>query len=332
MSETRRPTAGTARRAVALAIGALVAVLLRVTTAVAGPTTATAVRFDRLSTPGVTLPGTPGATGLWYVVQDRALRAELSFVANNVLAPALHDQVHLRDRELRGRRVGLGRRALPRGHRRRGRPDRDRGPGDRRDPGRVGRHEAQGHHRDLAHVRRADPESDPVNTNARSVIGGQGGTTTECNATVEAPVCADLVPPTTGFTAGGLFSRGFCSTTDKCTDTYIQALVAFQADRSDPATLIMKCDKDRCGGGAIRKQNLVVTLVPGTSGVTADPCPAKGTVGPAPQKFARTTPDRARGTTPADNPPLPAVRRGCQGPLPLTWRAGSVGQQTGGQR
>ena len=283
MSETRRPTAGTARRAVALAIGALVAVLLPVTTAVAGPTTATAVRFDRLSTPGVTLPGTPGATGLWYVVQDRALRAELSFVANNVLAPLSTTKSTSVTVSYGG--VTLGSVDVP--------------PGDTgavvdltaiADPVTDATLAASADTKPKASTgtsRTFDVliQSDPVNTNARSVIGGQGGTTTECNATVDAPVCADLVPPTTGFTAGGLFSRGFCSTTDKCTDTYIQALVAFQADRSDPATLIMKCDKDRCGGGAIRKQKLVVTLVPGTSGVTADPCPAKGTVGPAPQKF-----------------------------------------------
>jgi hypothetical protein len=256
--------------------------LLPVVTATAAPSaTATAVRFDVISTPGLTLPRTPGANGLWYVVQDRAFQADLSFVDKNVPTPlstsktttvtVSYNDVVLGSVDVlpgaTGATVALAAIA---------------------DPATEVTLSASADTKPRATTGTSPSfdvliESLGVSNNERSVIGGSGGTATECNATIEAPVCADLVPPTSGFGAGGLLSRGLCASAATCKDTYIQALVQLGANGLDPATLIMKCDKDKCGGGAIKKQTLLVTLAPDPSAplggdVTAPACLSKGVV------------------------------------------------------
>ena len=131
-------------------------------------------------------------------------------------------------------------------------------------------------------------DDEPVNPSARTSIGGSGGTE-GCDPLAPNPstpgvsVCADLLPPVGGsFGAGGTLSQGVCGT--DCRDSYIQALVAFGLDRANPSTLVMKCDKDECGVGPIRRQVLEVNLSPESGGlldedVRAEACPAKGTVG-----------------------------------------------------
>ena len=80
MSETRGPTARTTRRAVALAVGALVAVLLPVTTATgASPPTATRVVVTGFTTAGVDVPDTGGAPAA-YIVKNQTFTLTLCFV------------------------------------------------------------------------------------------------------------------------------------------------------------------------------------------------------------------------------------------------------------
>jgi hypothetical protein len=128
-------------------------------------------------------------------------------------------------------------------------------------------------------------ESDTVNTGTRTSTGGEGGTVDACTASPANPVCADLLPPTSsGFGAGGQLSRGLCSTTDTCKNSFIQPLVAFTTTAHDPATLVMKCDKKLCGVGAIQRQSLTVTLSPDPASafggdLVAPACPEKGVVG-----------------------------------------------------
>lgn len=130
-------------------------------------------------------------------------------------------------------------------------------------------------------------DDEGIEPGLRTSIGGDGGTDTECNATAAARICADLVPPAGGFAEAGRLARGLCARDDDCRVEYVQALVPFVgADGvgGSPATLIMKCDKAECGGGAIRKQQLNVTLSPNPDSdfagtFTAPACPAKGTVG-----------------------------------------------------
>jgi hypothetical protein len=127
----------------------------------------------------------------------------------------------------------------------------------------------------------------PVNTQGRSSVGGNGGAD-GCNPvapdalTPGKSVCADLLPPFEGsFGPGGTLSQGVCG--NDCEGSYIQALVDFGADPSDPSTLIMKCDKEECGVGPIRRQVVEVNLSPAgddelNEDVPAPACPSKGVV------------------------------------------------------
>ena len=132
-----------------------------------------------------------------------------------------------------------------------------------------------------------------VATNQVTSIGGSQSAGAACNPTATNPICADLVPPASGFASGGLMSRGLCAAGDKCRVEYVQALAPFATTDSNgiapaPATLVMKCDKAECGGGAINKNKLNVTLSPNPASAffgtfTAPACPAKNTVGYVPE-------------------------------------------------
>ena len=115
-------------------------------------------------------------------------------------------------------------------------------------------------------------------------VGGGGGIGTPCSATPGEPVCADLQLPNGAATAPGLLSLGVCDAVDTCSGQSVQVLIGLNASRSNPAALVMKCDKSLCPGGGIKSYKLKVTLTPGTPAVTAPSCPKKNTVG-ADQKF-----------------------------------------------
>ena len=59
----------------------------------------------------------------------------------------------------------------------------------------------------------------------------------------------------------------------------LQVLAAFELPRSSPATLIVKCDKVLCAGGAIRNYAPKVSLAATGLLQPAPPCPSKGVVG-----------------------------------------------------
>lgn len=282
MSGTRSRTARAARTAIALAIGTLVAVLLPVVAEGAQPsTTATHIRFASIGTPSIPLPDTPGTDGLAFVVAGTPFDVGLTFL-DDADAPA-----PLSANATVTVTVRLGKTAL----------------GSVDVPGGSTTAQVQGltiaaPTADVILTASARSrvtgtsapfdvliESDAVNTDKRTSTGGDGGTVDGCTATLANPVCADLLPPTSsGFSAGGQLSRGLCSTSDICKNSYIQPLVAFTADNQDPATLVMKCDKKLCGTGAIQRQVLNVTLSPNPQSafggdLVAPACPAKGVVG-----------------------------------------------------
>lgn len=136
-----------------------------------------------------------------------------------------------------------------------------------------------------------------------SFQAGFGGTNDCAEATESAPVCEIVVLPR-GTRSGVLLSVGACDTdaasiyapcyrsaTGTVGGGVTQALFAQPSRTTDaytpqsPATIIVKCDKTLCGGGAI--QNLSVlwsfsgTGDLGADGQRAAPCPAKGTMATA---------------------------------------------------
>ncbi len=119
---------------------------------------------------------------------------------------------------------------------------------------------------------------------ASAGIGGDDNSCTQ--ATTANPVCGVLVLPY-GAPSGVLLSLGACDTTyAKCGSTkgaVVQALVDLSGgsySKTSPATLVVKCDKSLCGGGAIQNVHLNFSFDGNTPLAPASACPAKSTVGP----------------------------------------------------
>lgn len=127
---------------------------------------------------------------------------------------------------------------------------------------------------------------------------GIGGDTNCTTATKDAPVCGILMLPK-GAASSVLLSSGICDgskdytpctppicTTTPCTPggAVIQTLFADGGlyTPTAPATLLMKCDKSRCGTGSIQKVPVYYSLGINTALQKVPPCPAKNTVGTDP--------------------------------------------------
>lgn len=120
--------------------------------------------------------------------------------------------------------------------------------------------------------------------NSSLLLTADGGIGTPCTATPEVPTCVDVLLPN-GVGSDVFFSTGTCTGDIGClrdSRTVLQVL----ADLGDgtrypndaPATLIVKCDKTLCGGGAIRRVELQASLDPTGPLTTAAACAAKGVV------------------------------------------------------
>ena len=113
-----------------------------------------------------------------------------------------------------------------------------------------------------------------------------GGDDTSCgNATKSSPVCAIVVLPS-GALSTVFLSTGLCDAAYLCDSGGALVQTLFESVRADgtslygptnPATLIIKCDKLFCGTGQIQKIPVHFSLAGnGALDQTAGPCPAKG--------------------------------------------------------
>jgi hypothetical protein len=117
-------------------------------------------------------------------------------------------------------------------------------------------------------------------------LAGIGGDDDSCtNATRTNPVCGILTLPF-GATSQVVLSLGVCDATYAACGSSKGAVVQALADLSGlgysktaPATLIVKCDKSLCGGGAIQDVHLEFSLGGNTALGAAPACPAKYTIG-----------------------------------------------------
>ena len=126
---------------------------------------------------------------------------------------------------------------------------------------------------------------EPSRTDFQEGIGGRD----ECaEATPEAPVCGVVLLPRGASSAQVLLSLGPCDDRaySGCGDSrgsVVQTLAQLDGYSStDPATMLVRCDKTLCGGGAIQNKFLNYTLGGNDALARALPCPAKGTVGDEP--------------------------------------------------
>jgi len=116
---------------------------------------------------------------------------------------------------------------------------------------------------------------------------GIGGDNTQCaNATPTNPVCGIVILPHGAQSSQVLLSLGACDLTYAGCGSTRGSVVQTLADldglytNTDPATLVLKCDKSLCGGGAIQNQHVSFSLNGNDPLTLAEPCPAKSTVGP----------------------------------------------------
>jgi hypothetical protein len=268
--------------------------------------TATSIRVDDITTPGITVPSTPGSNNgdLWYVVRGTGFDVDLSFWGDDgtgatVPLPLSYSKVTTVTVTGPGG-VVLGTVDVPVG----GTSAHLSGLSIAAAANNVTiTASAPGPKRTT--ISGTSAPFDVLLSSAGfaagtplSQIGGSTGAE-GCNPTEGDPVCADLLPPASGFTTDILLSKGVCAGLARCGDSFVQALAGISTSPSDPATLVMKCDKSLCGGGAIHRTELYVELSPGSGAVKAPDCPDKGLVGSDQQfcvDYVQSTRDNAGDT------------------------------------
>lgn len=121
-------------------------------------------------------------------------------------------------------------------------------------------------------------------TNSSNFAQGIGGDTNCSSATKQAPVCGIVILPN-GAVSDVLLSLGACDgttyTTCSSKGSVVQTLFADGGlyTNTAPATLLMKCDKNLCGTGAIQNVPAYFSLNGNDSLQLVPACPAKNTVG-----------------------------------------------------
>jgi hypothetical protein len=133
-----------------------------------------------------------------------------------------------------------------------------------------------------------DPVAAEPGTRAQGGIGGNG----DCaQATAESPVCGVVILPN-GARSSVLLSLGACDGVPgpgelpayaPCDETgsVVQVLADLEGlyDARSPATVVMKCDKVLCPGGAINSYSLNYSSQGNSDLQRVGACPAKNTIG-----------------------------------------------------
>ena len=112
---------------------------------------------------------------------------------------------------------------------------------------------------------------------------GIGGDADCQSATVKKPVCGILTLPNGAASTLVALSVGSCDGVN-CVNpggSVVQALANLTGLYTDeaPATLLLKCDKSLCGGGAIQSHTVRFSQAATGTLEQAEPCPAKRTLG-----------------------------------------------------
>lgn len=104
-----------------------------------------------------------------------------------------------------------------------------------------------------------------------------------CEPTAEVQTCVDVLLPAGLVTDNVFFSTGSCDGVN-CRNPGLDVLQVLadidgRYSKESPATLVVKCDKSLCGGGAIQRNLLYASLEPTGPLATVPACAAKGVIG-----------------------------------------------------
>ncbi|HEX6247660.1 MAG TPA: hypothetical protein VFZ64_07300 [Nocardioidaceae bacterium] len=286
------PTLRSRLLALAAVLGVALASLLPGTAVAGPPVVATELRVESITTPGIALPDTPGTAGLTsYVTRDVPFEVRVGFYADGQPAPLSENRaVDLRLTVTSGPDSGRSWTvSVPKGSPATtftvALPSAANGVT-------LAVQVVNPRHSGAVELVPAPPfdvlyTSLVASAGSRLTgVGGGGGEGVACDATPEEPICADLLLPS-GSTSPQFLSLGACdgTTAAGCSPEqglFVQVLAALDSavyTRASPATLVVKCDKTLCGGGAISSSTLLVNLDYGAEPTPAAACPAKGVVG-----------------------------------------------------
>jgi hypothetical protein len=115
----------------------------------------------------------------------------------------------------------------------------------------------------------------------------------DCTSASTAKVCGFVILPNGIISSKAALSSGICATIDNCTAEEVQFIAGLDeaANRANPATLVLRCDKSKCGGKGVSNYTAKVRLSSSGDLLTSPPCPAKNTLPPVPAVPSADDPD-----------------------------------------
>ena len=129
-----------------------------------------------------------------------------------------------------------------------------------------------------------DPQTVKPVDRTQPLLVSRAGNGLPCEPTPGNPTCVDLVLPK-GVGSDIFFATGACDGGVNCGRNGIEVLQVLAKiegpyQKTSPATLVVKCDKSLCGGGAIQRNVLYASLEKTGPLAPVSACAAKGVIDP----------------------------------------------------
>jgi hypothetical protein len=104
----------------------------------------------------------------------------------------------------------------------------------------------------------------------------------DCTSASLAKVCGFVILPNGITSTKAALSRGVCAVDEQCSAEEVQFIAGLdgEANRTTPATLVLRCDKTKCGGKGVSNYTARISLLKSGAFVDSPACPAKDTLPP----------------------------------------------------